>query len=71
MREDDGVLLGILEDDFAPGVEPEPMTIPTLNPEVHSLNLLALDHWGQKQIVWKVDPLIWDLVMIWLIGRNR
>ena len=44
MCEDNGIFLGVFEDDLPPGMEPHPTVVLTLHPEVHSLNLLRVDH---------------------------
>ena len=48
MCKDDGIFLGVFEDDFPPGVHPDPSLILTLHPEVHCLDLLCVNHYNIK-----------------------
>ena len=44
MCEDNGIFLGVFEDDLPPRMEPHPTVVLALHPEVHRLNLLCVDH---------------------------
>lgn len=42
--EDDGIFLGVFEDDLAARVQPHPALVLALQTEVHRLDLLRVDH---------------------------